>query len=119
MTLTAQYQRFIASPSTEVLADGAVLSYIPTLTTLREPTAILKHLSAQAKQLKKKGEKVLNAIESSDSVCLDIETTLEFVTSGGAYLPGLDDNFLADRVVSFPVVSGSPICHTYLDVVTG
>lgn len=48
---------------------------------------------------------MLNCIESEDEICLDVETTLEFVTGGGAYLPGLDDNFLADRVVTFPIVS--------------
>lgn len=47
---------------------------------------------------------MLHCIESENEICLDVETTLEFVTGGGAYLPGLDDNFLADRVVTFPIV---------------
>ena len=47
---------------------------------------------------------MLSAIENEDAVCLDVETTLEFLTGGGAYLPGLDDNFLADHIVTFPMV---------------
>ncbi len=58
--------------------------------------------------LKKKNEKVLDAVEGSHSLSLDIETTIEFRNSGGAYLPGLDDNFVADRTVIFPMVSVLP-----------
>ena len=104
MSLSAKYQRFLANPSTAVLAEKASIHYITTLTTINEPTAIIKHLSAQAKQLEKKSEKLLSAIESSNGLCLDVETTLEFISGGGAFLPGLDDNFLADRTVTFPVV---------------
>ncbi|OCL11737.1 hypothetical protein AOQ84DRAFT_437484 [Glonium stellatum] len=104
MSLSAKYQQFLANPSTAALAEKASIHYITTLTTINEPTAIIKHLSAQSKQLEKKSEKVLSAIESSNGLCLDVETTLEFIFGGGAFLPGLDDNFLADRTVTFPVV---------------
>jgi hypothetical protein len=105
MTLSAQYQRFLANPSAAALADAAAIHYITTLTTINDAAEIVKHLGAQDKQLKKKGEKVLSAIESSSGLCVDVETTIEFVSGGGAYLPGLDDNFLSDRVATFPVVS--------------
>lgn len=105
MTLTAKYQRFLASPSLDALAETASLHYIPTATSFNEPTPIVKHLVSQAKQLEKKSEKVLSAIDSGNAICLDIETTVEFKTGGGAILPGLDDNFLADRVATYPVVS--------------
>lgn len=104
-SLKSIYQSFLANPDPSALSDDASLSYITTLTTINTATAIIKHHIAHRKTLTKKEEKVLSYIESSDAVCLDIETTLEFLTGGGAYLPGLDDNFLADRVVTFPMVS--------------
>ena len=36
---------------------------------------------------------------------MDVDTTIEFVLGGGTILPGLDDNFLADRTIYFPMVS--------------
>lgn len=104
MSLSAKYQQFLRQPTAAALAEKASINYITTLTTINEPAAIINHLSAQEKQLKKKSEKVLSAIESSDGICLDVETTIEFISGGAAYLPGLDDNFLADRTVIFPVV---------------
>lgn len=112
MSLQSLYQSFLAAPSAGALAEGASLNYITTLTTINEPAAIIKHLTTQQLELKKKQERVISAIESSDAICLDVETTLEFVSSGGAYLPGLDDNFLADRVVTFPLVS-LIVLHSY------
>jgi len=110
MSLSAKYQQFRSSPDASALADKSSINYITTLVTINEPQAILKHLSAQAKQLNTKQEKLLSAIESDNAVCLETETTLEFVSGGGAYLPGLDDNFLADRTVIFPVVCD--LCHS-------
>ncbi|KAI9876182.1 MAG: hypothetical protein M1830_007083, partial [Pleopsidium flavum] len=104
MSLQSLYQAFLAAPNAAALAEGASFNYITTLTTVNTPAAIIKHLTAQQRAMKKKQEKVISTIESSDGICLDVETTLEFLTSGGAYLPGLDDNFLADRVVTFPIV---------------
>lgn len=105
MALAATYKAFLANPAVEQLADEASIDYIPTLTSIKLPAAVLKHLVAQSKVLDKKSEKFLNVFESGDSLCAEIETTIEFKIGGGAYLPGLDDNFLADRVVTFPVVS--------------
>ncbi|KAI9698327.1 MAG: hypothetical protein M1820_007489 [Bogoriella megaspora] len=104
MSLSDKYQQFLSSPSTGALSDKASLIYVPSLTTIAEPTAILKHLSTQAKLLTKKNESVLSAIESDNGLCLDVETTIEFLAGGGTYLPGLDDNFLTDRVVTFPMI---------------
>lgn len=104
MSLQKIYQSFLATPSAVALTSHASLNYITTLTTINDATAIAKHLTSQTSTLKKKEEKVLSSIEGDNAICLDVETTLEFVTGGGAYLPGLDDNFLADRVVTFPVV---------------
>lgn len=104
MSFSAKYHQFRSSPDASALADKASINYITTLVTINEPAAITKHLSAQAKQLNKKEEKVLSTIEGDDGLCLEVETTLEFVSGGGAFLPGLDDNFLADRTVTLPVV---------------
>lgn len=103
MPLSASYQRFLAQPTAEALAPDAAIHYLPSSSSINEPPAILKHLSAQAQQLKKK-ENFLNVIEGDNSLCVEAETTLEFQTGGGTYLPGLDDNFLADRTVTIPVV---------------
>ncbi|PSN59338.1 hypothetical protein BS50DRAFT_605305 [Corynespora cassiicola Philippines] len=104
MTLAARYQAFLASPTASALADNASLHYITTLTSLHDAPAILKHLAVQEKLLKKKAEKVLSTVEGPNGLSLDVETTLEFVAGGGAFLPGLDDNFVSDRTVTFPMV---------------
>ncbi|KAF2436410.1 hypothetical protein EJ08DRAFT_711334 [Tothia fuscella] len=104
MSLKSRYEAFIRSPSSGALADNASINYIPTLTTINEPAAIIKHLAAQHKLLVKKSERVLSTVESVDGLCVDVDTEIEFIAGGGAYLPGLDDNFLADKLVNFPVV---------------
>ena len=104
MSLSSIYQSFLATPSPDALAKDATLNYITTLMTFSDSAPIVKHLGEQQKALKKNKEKVLNAIESSDALYLEVETTLEFLTGGGAYLPNLDDNFLADHVVTLPIV---------------
>lgn len=104
-SLKAVYQDFLAKPRADALSNHAAsLNYITTLTTITPAAAIVKHVAAHQQVLKKKEEKVLSAIEGQGALCLDVETTLEFITGGGAYLPGLDDNFLADRVVTFPMI---------------
>jgi hypothetical protein len=105
MTLRDRYNAFLATPSTGALSEKAALIYVTTLTSLHDATAIIKHLSVQEKQLKKKTQKILSAIEGSHGLSVDVETTIEFQNGGGAYLPGLDDNFVADRTVTFPMVS--------------
>lgn len=106
--LKDSYQRFLAHPRNAPLAANASLIYVPTTTTIEGADAIATHTSRQASIVRKKSYQVINAIESSDALCLDIETTLEFLEGGGAYLPSLDDNFLADRVVTFPTVNTYP-----------
>ena len=107
-SLKALYQSYLSSPSEHMLSDNASLNYITTLTTINTAPSIVKHHTAHQKVLKKKEEKILSCIEGDNALSLDIETTLEFLTGGGAYLPGLDDNFLADRTVTFPMVSAQP-----------
>ncbi|KAL8788249.1 MAG: hypothetical protein Q9213_001769 [Squamulea squamosa] len=103
-TLRAVYQSYLANPNASAFAPDGALNYVTTLTTLHKSDVIGRHLAAHQKILKKKHENILHTIESEDSLCLEIDTTIEFITGGGMYLPGLDDNFLADQLVTFPVI---------------
>lgn len=107
MSLLERYKSFLNSTSpsisTSLLAEGATLHYITTLTTFHSSADVTKHLSSR--ELKRLNQKIVDAVESSNGLALEVDTTIEFVSGGGGYLPGLDDNFLSDRVVTFPVVS--------------
>lgn len=112
MALQAAYQQYLATPNSSFLAENASLHYITTLTTFHGPAEIIKHLNTQTKKIKKKSEKVLDVVDGTSSLALETELTVEFLTGGGAYLPGIDDNFLADREVTFLVVCPS-VDYTY------
>ena len=105
MSLQVVYQSFLRSPNASVLTDDASLNYITTLTTIKGAATIVKHVISQGKILEKKQENVLNTVEGGNAISLEVETIIEFVSGGGPYLPNLDDNFLADRVVTIPIVS--------------
>lgn len=104
MALQAVYKQFLAAPSSSLLAADATLHYVTTTTSFRGPVEIIKHVGNLANQVNKKKEEFLSVVEGQNAAAFEIDTTLEFVTSGGTYLPGLDDNFLADRTVYLPVV---------------
>ncbi|KAJ5153817.1 Nucleic acid-binding OB-fold [Penicillium coprophilum] len=99
-----EYQRFLDNPRTAKLADDVSLIYVPTTTKFEQADNVITHVLKNANIVKTKSNQVISAIEGSDSLCLDMETTLEFTEGGGVYLPSLDDNFLADRVATFPTV---------------
>ncbi|CAH0049838.1 unnamed protein product [Clonostachys solani] len=101
--MAAAYKQFLAAPSSSLLADSASLHYIPTTTTFSGAAEIIKHLNSVQKQLKIKKQDILTVIEGESAAVIEVDTTLEFITSGGAYLPGLDDNFLTDRVAYLPI----------------
>ena len=104
MALRATYERFLVSPNPLNLADNASFHYIPTLTTFSKSGPIIKHLESQHKSVvKKRNEKTISAVEGGNSLALEVESTLEFISGGGAYLPGLE-NFVTDRIVTFPSV---------------
>lgn len=105
MSLTALYERFLAAPNPLSLADNAALHYIPTLTTHSQPGPIIRHLENQNKNVvTTKSAKKISAIEGQNALSIEVETTLEFISGGGAYLPGLE-NFVADKSATLPVVS--------------
>ncbi|KAI1104152.1 hypothetical protein F4804DRAFT_204122 [Jackrogersella minutella] len=104
MALAAVYKQFIAAPNSSLLADEATLHYITTTTSYKGSTEIGKHFSASAKQLKTKKQEFLSVVEGQNVIATEVNTVLEFLSGGGPYLPGLDDNFLADRTVYLSVV---------------
>ncbi|KLJ11086.1 hypothetical protein EMPG_13628 [Blastomyces silverae] len=104
MSLKTVYERFLADPAAASLSADAALHYISTTTSFSHPEPIVKHLITQSRALRKKAEKIVHAVEGARSLCLDVETSLEFISGGGAYLLELDDNFLVDRVVTVPIV---------------
>ncbi|KAL8718224.1 MAG: hypothetical protein Q9225_004613 [Loekoesia sp. 1 TL-2023] len=103
-SLKATYQRYLANPDASAFTPDGSLNYITTLTTIHETEAIAKHLAAHQRVLRKKHENILSTVESDNALCLEVETTIEFIAGGGAYLPGLDDNFLADQLVTLPII---------------
>ncbi|SPJ79677.1 uncharacterized protein FTOL_08068 [Fusarium torulosum] len=101
--MAATYKQFLAAPSSSVLADTAALHYVTTTTTFAGPTQIMKHLNGLQKQVAKKKEEVFNIVDGQSVIVLEVDTGLGFQTSGGPYLPGLDDNFLSARDVYLPI----------------
>ncbi|APA06116.1 hypothetical protein SS1G_01436 [Sclerotinia sclerotiorum 1980 UF-70] len=104
MSLQSAYKQFLAAPNPSLLASDASLHYITTLVSVNGSSNIVKHLNGEEHRLKKKEETFLNIVEGTSSIAAEVHTTVEFKTSGGSYLPGLDDNFLADRTVTFPII---------------
>lgn len=104
MSLKDLYQTFLADPKSASLASDVSLIYIPTTTKIDGADAVRNHLTRQDHVLKRKSQQVLDTIEGPSSLCLDVEATVEFVSGGGPFLLALDDNFLSDRVATFPTV---------------
>ncbi|EQL03837.1 hypothetical protein OCS_00434 [Ophiocordyceps sinensis CO18] len=104
MASVATYQQFLAAPSSSLLADKATLHYVTTTTAFSGATDILKHLNSLQRQVRKKKQHVLSVIDGNHVIALEVDTDLEFLTSGGAYLPGLDDNFLSDRTAQLAIM---------------
>ena len=102
--MSSTYQEFLATPNSSLLAADATLHYITTTTSFNGPTEIIKHFGSLRNILKKKKEAILDLVEGRDAVAIEMDTTIELLSGGGPYLPGLDDNFLSDRTVYLPVV---------------
>ena len=104
MSVKSTYQAFLADQKSASLAPDASLIYVTTTTKLEGSDAILSHLSKQKSIVTTKSQDIIDAIQGPGSLFVDVETTLEFVSGGGAYLPSLDENFLFGHVVTFPMV---------------
>jgi hypothetical protein len=111
MALQAAYKQFLAAPSSSALAENASLHYVTTTSSFAGATEIIKHLASVRNKIKKQKEDALFAVEDQHALAIELDTTLEFVSSGGPYLPGLDDNFLADRTVHLAVVRRHQACE--------
>ena len=105
--MASTYKQFLASPSSSMLAANAALHYITTTTIIRGDTDILKHFSTLRNQITKSDD-VLEVIDGGNVVAFQTKTSVTFLTSGGPYLPGLDDNFLAEVKVDIPIVRHGP-----------
>ncbi|KAH8737115.1 hypothetical protein BGZ61DRAFT_280995, partial [Ilyonectria robusta] len=101
--MAATYKQFLAAPSSSLLADTASLHYVTTTTSISGPTAIIKHINVLQKQIAKKKEDILNIVDGQNMIVLEIDTGLGFLTGGGPYLPGLDDNFLTTNDAYLPI----------------
>lgn len=105
MGLQAVYEQFLKRPNAAILADDAILQYVTTLKPYTRNTKIVEHLGEQEQNVvKKRTEKVISGVEGLTAVALIVETTLQFISSGGAYLPGLD-SFILDKTATLPIVS--------------
>jgi len=104
MSLQRTYIRFLSTPKASALSKDTVALHYITSGISVSGEAIISHLSNQHHVLEMKTEKVLSGFETTDSLVLEIETVVEFKSGGGAYLPGLDDNFLADQTATFLLV---------------
>jgi hypothetical protein len=104
MTLKEVYQRFLDLPNPLSLSENASLHYVTTLSTFSSSADIVRHLELQnRKVVRTKNTRVLSAVEGSNGLALEVETVLEFIASGGTYLPGLE-NFIVDKVAVIPTV---------------
>src|ERR1700733_10688094 len=102
--LAAKYKRFLTSPSSSLVADKATLHYVTTTSTFSGSTDIIKHINSTKSQLSKKKEEYITAVEGNGLLVVEMDTSIKLITGGGAYLPGLDDNFLSDRIVDLIIV---------------
>jgi hypothetical protein len=109
MSLKDVYQRFLSDPRSAPLAPDVSLIYITSTTEFNGAEAVLKHLTKQQHIIKTNSQTVIDAVQGSNALSLDIETALQFVSGGGAYLPNLDETFLLDRVAKFPTVGAGPL----------
>ncbi|KAH7031165.1 uncharacterized protein B0I36DRAFT_349280 [Microdochium trichocladiopsis] len=103
MALADAYKQFLAAPHPDLLAPDASLVYVTTGTVFKGVDKISEHFKLTANKLQRDKQEALTVVEGHDAVVIEVDTTLKFLTSGGAYLPGLDDNFLSDRTVHLPI----------------
>ncbi|KAL3465292.1 hypothetical protein BJX64DRAFT_252823 [Aspergillus heterothallicus] len=104
MSLKDVYQRFLNDPRSAPLAPDVSLIYITSTTEFNGADAVLKHLIKQQHIIKTNSQSIIDTIQGTNGLSLDVETSVQFLTGGGAYLPNLDETFLLDRVAKFPTI---------------
>ncbi|KXJ92446.1 hypothetical protein Micbo1qcDRAFT_62067 [Microdochium bolleyi] len=103
MALADAYKQFLAAPNPSLLASDASLVYVTTGTVFKGVDKIIDHFKLTSKKLQTDKQEPLTVVEGHNAVVIEADTTIKFLTAGGAYLPGLDDNFLSDRTVHLPI----------------
>ncbi len=98
------YSAFQNGPTADALTSDAGLHYITTTTNIDSAAAVIKHLSAQSKQVTRKDSRILSAVQGQNSLFLETEVTLQFNNGGGAWLPSMDENLLDEKMVNFPLL---------------
>ena len=104
MALTESYQRFLASPNPLNVTTDVSFHYIPTLKSFNDQGPVIRHLESQNKNsVRTKVVKTISTVEGPNAIAIETETTLEFISGGGAYLPGMD-SFIDDMKAVLPMV---------------
>lgn len=98
------YEKFLSAPKEEYLSPEASLAYITTALTYKGAASVVKQLKKQEVDFSRRDDKQLNVVEAGSTLVVETETTIEFQENGGAFLPGIDDNFVSERTVVFPIV---------------
>ena len=105
MALKSIYEGFLESPTAQALSESCSLNYITSLTSISQPASIIRHLDTQNRNIvKRRYATVLSAVEGSSSLAVEVSTSIEFMSGGGAYLLGLD-NVIAGKTATLPMVS--------------
>lgn len=105
MSFKAVYERFLTAPNPLSLTESATLHYVPTLKSFAQQGPIIRHLESQNKNdVKLKAARIISTVEGQNALVVEVETILEFISGGGAYLPGLE-NFVVDKIATLPMVS--------------
>lgn len=103
-TLLQKYQSFLARPVATQLSDNASIVYTTTAEVIQGRDALVKHFEKYNQLFAKRTDKQISVVETQDTLVYETDTLIEFRTGGGSFLPGLDDNFLADQTVNFVLV---------------
>ncbi|RPA82618.1 hypothetical protein BJ508DRAFT_86508 [Ascobolus immersus RN42] len=103
-TLLQKYQSFLARPVAGHLAEDASMIYTTTADLIQGADTIIKHFSKNNQLFSKRSDKQISVVETQDTLVYETDTSIEFRTGGGSFLPGLDDNFLSDQTVNFVLI---------------
>ncbi|KAK2589540.1 hypothetical protein QQS21_012783 [Conoideocrella luteorostrata] len=102
--MASVYKQFLASPTSSLLSKDASLNYVTTTKSIKGSDEIIKHLSNLQRQIKIKKQEFSDLVEGQSRIFVEIDTTLEFQSSGGPYLPGVDDNLVTDCEVELSII---------------
>lgn len=109
MALQKTYTQLLSYPTADVLSPTVTINYITTNVTLTGSDAVASHIKRlNQTEFISRNDRVLNAVETGNTVVLETETEIKFAEGGGQFLPKIDSSFLADQTVLFALVSAPP-----------